>query len=368
MKKNKKVGNFISIFFEIVVPCFLMIYLGMIPYFNESNGKVFFINAILIPLFGFYLVFIFSIIFHEFGHLIFGIISKLVFVEFNFLFFSFYKENKQIKFKFKKPFKGTAGHCLMDFPDGLNFMDFKLYAIGGIVFNLFLTIISLILIFIFELSFVRLILLYVIFINFGLALSNIIPFELNGVDTDGAKIYKMKNDLNYINNSNKLYKVSKLLREGVTIDKISSELIYKPQKIEYQSDLDAMNIYINKLMYLKKYDEAEKLLNQCMSSSIILSNTRNNLKITLIDLYLYTDRFDKIGDIYDDDLFKFVSSLTILEKGLSVYSILYYVLKKDKDRVKKLNEEFLKYINSLDKKSQIYIELNCLYDHIKDKI
>lgn len=116
----------------------------------------------------------------------------------------------------------------------------------------------------------------------GLALSNIIPFELHGVNTDDAKIYKMKYDKNYINNFNKSYKVGKLIKEGLSIDKIPDELIYETQKLKYQSDLDVMCLYINKLVYLKEYDKAEKLINKCMNSKLLLPNSRNNFKITLI--------------------------------------------------------------------------------------
>lgn len=366
MKRNKIFGNFVNILFCIIVPCFFMIWFGVRPYFDEDKISIFALYGILFPMLSFYAVYIFSIIFHELGHLLFGIVNKFNFMEFKFLIFVIFRENGILKVKIKKSLKGMGGYCLMNFPDDLSFKKFKPFAFGGIVFNLGLVICSLFLLVFMKLSVAgRLVLLYTISINFGMALSNIIPYELNGFETDGSKIYKMKYDLNYINNFNKLYKASRLIKDGITIDKIPDELIYKPKEINYQSDLDAMNLYISKLLYLKNYNEAEELINMCLNSEVILPNTINSLKINLIDLYLYTNRFNRIKEIYDEDLFKFVSNFLIDNKGLFLYMIIWYILKNDLQNINKSNNEFLKYLSTLDKESSVYIEFDNLYNSLK---
>ncbi len=133
----------------------------------------------------FFLYFFLSIVMHEFGHFIFGLIDGFKPSSFQVLFFKFFydeKDKPHLKFS-KMPF---LGQCTMYFKNDIRKQKYKLYMYGGSIMNLFLALTGLILYLILGLSLnaflPSLIILY--FINIYLFMSNGIPLNLNNVYND----------------------------------------------------------------------------------------------------------------------------------------------------------------------------------------
>ena len=202
-KNNKTIGNVIQISLTFIIPCVIMFVFGMLPNFELENGAEFLLKGIIIPILLFYLSYIISIILHELGHLIMGIQNRGSLIEYNFLVFSVCKDNNKIKFKYKGLTSGIGGMCSMNFPRDLKLLEYQKFCISGPCVNFILVgLFLLIMIFSLNNSILLLISLYMIIMNLGFGISNLIPFEtITGMETDGMKLYRMKNEKNYYDTS-----------------------------------------------------------------------------------------------------------------------------------------------------------------------
>ena len=137
------------------------------------------------------LLFPISIIIHELGHMTFGLLSGYKFLSFKLLCFQIIKTNGKLKFKFIKAM--VLGQCLMTFKDDPRDMKYKSYMYGGSIFNLVISILSLIasiIIFIFKGYF----LVYtqvLFFINIYMFICNGIPLNIRGIYNDALNLKLM---------------------------------------------------------------------------------------------------------------------------------------------------------------------------------
>lgn len=346
-KINKTIGDIIQISLTIIMPCVIILVIGVFPKFELENAMEFFLKGIIIPLLLFYLSYVISIALHELGHLIMGIKNRGSLIEYNFFLFSACKENNKIKLKFKGLTSEIGGICIMDFPRDIKQLEYQKYCMGGpcvnfILFGLFLIIMILSL----NNRTLLLISLYFIFVNLGLGITNLIPFEtITGMETDGMKLYRMKSEKNYIDNLNKIFKIQEFLKKGGEFKNVPNDLIYKPEYVGNKSDMEMMIYYISKIIEEKKFEEAKMLIDECLNNNQnkLTAISKNNLKISLIDICLETDKLDEIKKIYDINLFKYIEMLCKFEKPISVYLYLYYIINDNKAKATNIKLELEKY-------------------------
>ena len=140
-------------------------------------------NIILLLIAG-VIAFILHIIVHEAGHLFFGFLSGYKFISFRVFDFKIIKdENGKLKIRYER-LAGTGGQCLMRAPEYVEGkFKYKLYLLGGVIFNIVLSIVSwLILPSYYTLLFAL--------IGFALAFLNLIPMGFN----DGMTFYHASKD------------------------------------------------------------------------------------------------------------------------------------------------------------------------------
>ena len=140
-------------------------------------------NIILLLIAG-VIAFILHIIVHEAGHLFFGFLSGYKFISFRVFDFKIIKdENGKLKIRYER-LAGTGGQCLMRAPEYVEGkFKYKLYLLGGVIFNIVLSIVSWLILpsyytFLFAL------------IGFTLAFLNLIPTGFN----DGMTFYHASKD------------------------------------------------------------------------------------------------------------------------------------------------------------------------------
>lgn len=134
-----------------------------------------------------------SIIFHELGHLIFGLISGYSFLSFKFLFFNIYKRNNKIKFRCE--LSPILGQCLMTVKEEKkDKVHFLLYQLGGVIVNASLSILSIltILVLYFTINHFSYLLYSLALVNTYLFISNAIPLNANNIYNDGLNARLMK--------------------------------------------------------------------------------------------------------------------------------------------------------------------------------
>ncbi len=139
MKKNKKNK------FETVIPLLLVMFIsGLlgsgIGYFSMKEGLS--STAMLLSYAFLAVAFVLQIIFHEAGHLIFGLISGHQFLSYRIFSFCLIKRDGKIKIvRSKVP--GTMGQCLMIPPKMKDeHFPFALYLLGGVLGNLIISLLS----------------------------------------------------------------------------------------------------------------------------------------------------------------------------------------------------------------------------------
>ena len=140
-------------------------------------------NIILLLIAG-VIAFILHIIFHEAGHLVFGLLSGYKFISFRVFDFKIIKDvNGKLKIRFER-LAGTGGQCLMRAPEYVNGkFKYKLYLLGGVIFNIVFSIV-------FWLILPSYYTLLFALIGFALAFLNLIPMGFN----DGMTFYHASKD------------------------------------------------------------------------------------------------------------------------------------------------------------------------------
>ena len=250
------------------------------------------------------LLFFINIIFHEVGHLIFGLFAKLKFVSFNILGFTISKHFISI--------------------------------VANLIMFIFINNIYLDFIFIFN-----------IFMNLYLLIYNILPCIHNsGAFSDGLHIIYYLEDNNYIKLISKVNKLQRMLLNETELKNIDSSFFTKPKTFNSLVDILNGKIYIDYIMSKCKYKEAinfcKKMLkdeNELLTNQDIITI---KLQLILATFYLNKNIYE-IKDIWNDDIKKHVD---LMSKVVPVYigiNYLYFSL------IEKNNEISNKYLNQFKK-------------------
>ena len=178
---NKFIKGFLQILGIMIVGAIIGYSVGKIA--EGSLSSVDAPNIIFLFIAG-VIAFILQVIVHEAGHLVFGLFSGYKFISFRVFDFKIIKdENGKFKIRFER-LAGTGGQCLMRAPEYVEGkFKYKLYLLGGVIFNIVLSIVSwLILPSYYTLLFAL--------IGFALAFLNLIPMGFN----DGMTFYHASKD------------------------------------------------------------------------------------------------------------------------------------------------------------------------------
>ena len=236
----------------------------------------------------FYIMNFISIIWHEFGHFIFGLRAKLTFVSFNVLSYTICVENNKLKIKKDAKIPGVKGYCNMNIEENkkYNKNSIKLYYMGGIIFNLILAIISIILIILTNNIYLKLIYILIVGINMYLAIYNLIPAIIkSGANTDALQIIYYLDDEEYINTISKLQMLQGLLAKGCDLKDIDTNLFSNPQTFKTNSDVLNAMIYVDYLSSKEQYHEASEYAKKILEEAKELLSKQYiiSLKLQLIN-------------------------------------------------------------------------------------
>lgn len=193
MKKFKAKLPFLLSIIGIMVISFVLAYNSIEVVTNIFPNGGLFINALFaisLTLLSLVIGVIIQTIFHELGHLIFGLMTKYKFLFFRVGNITLINENGKLKFrKFNIP--GTLGQCLMAPPKfKRGRYPFMLYNLGGVITNVFLGIIFILIFSYINKSVFSIFLLGTGLVGIYLGITNAIPIE--GMPTDGTNIISIK--------------------------------------------------------------------------------------------------------------------------------------------------------------------------------
>lgn len=214
------------------------------------------------------LTFFLQIFLHEFGHLLFGLLSGYHFLSFRFFDIMLVKQNQKLVFR-KLHIDSTAGQCLMIPPEPKNGeIPATLYNMGGVIMNLVSSFIGVIFLYkYFDDSSLSLWLFSFIVIGIVLALTNGIPIVSSTVVNDGTNALALQNNPAANRAFYLQMKMNVLQTNGITYREMPEEWFVLPDDSDMDNGLiSTLAVYAcSRMMEEKKFDEFIDTLNHYRS-------------------------------------------------------------------------------------------------------
>ena len=260
-QKRTSIGSLILFAFCVGVGVF--VYLLLPKYFNASPYKTApsLIILITIAIFSFFL----SIILHEAGHLVFGLMTGYKFSSFRIGAIMLVSLSGKMKIKLHT-IPGTAGQCLLSPPDLKNGkMPHILYNLGGVISNVVFAALFGTLGFAFrKYFFVCVSMTALSSINLVLGASNGIPYRTNTVNSDGMNALSLAKNPTALRALWIQLKINSETANGKRLSEMPGEWFSLPEEKELENPLTAsiVSFKTSRLMDEHKFPEALDLITE----------------------------------------------------------------------------------------------------------
>ena len=262
IKKNKTsiLALMVPLVIGGVIGAFCGVYLAeLVP-----DGLSFFENIVIYLAFIIAIVFtvLFSVILHEAGHLLFGLLSGYKFCSFMIFGIDLIKQDGKLRIK-RYSLPGAGGQCLMCPPEyNDNSFPVMLYNLGGIIANAVVALVFGATVLLFDLGLVpKLILGGAALVNLVFALVNGIPISAV-IENDGYNTVMLKNNPKARKAFWLQLKYHELLAQGLRIKDLPEEMLFRPTDEELASNsLIAFmaNFMCERLVDEHRFEEAYSL-------------------------------------------------------------------------------------------------------------
>ena len=306
---------------------------------------------------------------HEFGHLVFGLLSGYKFTSFRIGHFMFIDTGDRIKIKVFN-LVGTGGQCLMMPPEWNNGIPFKLYNLGGCIMN---TISA----FICAAAF-RFVpkpglfpaFLYSLFVfGFTMAMINSIPFNVGDIATDGKNALLLGKDKTSLRAFWLQLYVNGLMAKGERIGTMPEEWFFLPEG-DHTKDpvICAVGVFrFNYYFDRHDFEKAEETARAVLMMPGLLGVHRSELLCELVFLRIFRGApSNEIDPMLNAGLRKYIRATSnyVSRKRLDfAYQILY---KHNEFLAEKCLSDFEKIVKTYPYASEIENEREII-EMIKEK-
>jgi len=344
MKKKQKKSTLYSYLVFILIGAvigFLVIFIPTRIMDNNSlsnSGSIDFILYLGTLFFSMLIATYIQIIIHETGHLVCGLLSGYKFVSFRIRSFTLIKKAGKYSLKtFKVP--GTGGQCLMMPPELINGnLPYKLYNLGGTLFNIIFSTIAILCLAFLELP-VTIFSFLLIFSILGIlfALLNGIPMKLSGIANDGYNIKSMAKDNVALRIFYLQLKINGLQTEGVRLKDMPDKWFEVPENINLKDGLHLSLFLFISARYFDKLDfeKARQCLNdiETYAENLIgLYQKERTCELLFFEI-IGECRPEVIKELYTDDIETYVKQFNkyMFSKKRLLYT---YTIAVEKDSLK----------------------------------
>lgn len=260
-KTDKKKSQWSTTFLIIGCSAIVGLVIGFISgaFFDTYNIEID-LTLSIIGFIAFFMSLFIHILFHEAGHLVFGLLTGYTYVSFRVGSLTFIKEDGRFKRK-RMNLPGTGGQCLMSPPAYKNGdFPFVLYNLGGVLVNLILSIVAFVFVinglFLFSISTV----IWSAFSLAGLfsAIINGVPMKIGGLPNDGYNLYLLLKEKENKRAFFTQLTINALMTKGKRVKDVSLETLQLEGEKEYTNPLKASIYLLEYNWYLDqlKFDEA----------------------------------------------------------------------------------------------------------------
>lgn len=237
---------------------------------GENELKIELLDILLVLVIGVYGGFFLQLIFHEFGHGVFGALTGYRFVSFRIGSFMWIRMDGKLRFK-KFSLAGTGGQCLMEPPemaDGK--IPFVLYYSGGFIMNLItIPVFAVAAIMTFGVA-PRLSLVLLVWGLFGLivALQNGVPMKTEFISNDGDQIRILKKEPEALQFFWIQLKANAMRAQGYTASEMPEDWFVLPPKEKWTNPLQAAIVIMaaGRLMDQGQFVKAKQIIEELLQN------------------------------------------------------------------------------------------------------
>ncbi len=299
---------------------------------------------------GLYLSVFLSLIIHEAGHLVFGLISGYKFSSFRIGSLMWVKLDNKITLK-RYSIAGTGGQCLMIPPEPINgVFPVKLYNLGGVIANGIAMLISVILFAVtYNSPVICTIFLISAIINLVMGVTNGIPMRLAELDNDGKNAMSLNGNPQSMRAFWLQLKINEATANGTRLKDMPTEWFTLP------CDFDMTNPLVGAIAVMQcqrlldegKLQEANDATDKLLNSEATLIGLHRNLIVC--DKICYELLLNKNKDFASKLLTKqqkqFMKAMKSFPSVLRTNYITALLLDEDTSKADKALAEFEKCVN-----------------------
>ncbi len=347
MKKKKK------IVWQQYIGTVVIILVGVIcgavisSYFNEFSTESSLHIRFIVLLVGICLAFLFNMIMHELGHLVFGLLSGYKFSSFRIASFMWLNDDGKLKFKRIK-IAGTGGQCLMippDMKDGK--IPLVLYNLGGSFINIIIGVLCLVgYYFSSKIPFLSSVFLIFAVVAFISAAINGIPMRLGMIDNDGYNAFALSKNKDAVEAFWVQLKIVEQNSKGIRLKDMPAEWFNVPTDEAMKNSMVATRgvFACNRFMDEERFEEADKLMEHLLGiDSGIVGLHRNLLMCDRIYIELIREsRRDVVESMMSVEQKKFMKSMKRFPSVLRTQYAIALVFENDAVKAGTIKDEFKK--------------------------
>lgn len=215
------------------------------------------------------IAFVLNIIFHEGGHLVAGLLTGYRFVSFRFFNWTLIRKDGHLKWR-NYELAGTGGQCLLAPPDKpLDQIDTRWYNAGGVLANIFIVVVSVVLVWACDLPhWLNTILNCMAILGILIALMNGIPMKIGGVANDGLNLLQMEKDLPGKQSFCNILDINARSQEGELYKDMPEQLFALPQPFDWENSMHAGAALLAaiRMAALHQWEDAYQLLTEALDN------------------------------------------------------------------------------------------------------
>lgn len=306
-KKKKGKGGNGSLAFLITVLCWVPLFIDDIFPLSTLMLSIGVELASVIFLFIIVVSLIVSIIIHEAGHLVFGLLSGYGFCSFRIFSLMWIKTDDGIKLK-RYSVPGTAGQCLLTPPEAKDGkMPTTIYNLGGSLLGLIATVVFAFATWLVRYTTMPCMLFATLSVaNLMSALTNGIPMQTNMINNDGKNTLLLRRNPRAVESLRIQLLVNAENSKGVSLVDMPDEWFVLPPDDELT---DAMVLSwaamrFERLCLKDEYAEARDLALRMLSSDNLLGLHRASITISLAFVHIMLGEYDDARRIFKKEYYK----------------------------------------------------------------
>lgn len=336
MKKNKMLTMIVCFLFGAAG--------GLLVGKGLRNGNVDSLITLAVSAAVFMAALVLSVIIHEGGHLVMGLLTGYKFSSFRIFSWILMKEDGRFTIKrFSIP--GTGGQCKLAPPENTEPEEtpFLLYHAGGFIFNFITAAICILICVVVREKVVRVPLSELGFVNIYLGIVNAVPMTI-GIDNDGKNIVSMMKSPAERRKIYNLLKADALQAEGMSLNEMPESLFETTEHCETSFDSMSYSFNAVRLIEQNNYSAAAEKLKDAIHKPKIADVLKNEMKCEYIFCRMAEGaEKEEIDELYDKSMKNYVDKTQKFYISRRRFLYLYKLLiEKDNAEAEKEYDKFQK--------------------------